>query len=148
MLHTITIPSALARLVMQPIGASWANIVGLPSAHPYAPPELSHVLRKRPILERDEVAPLGEGKLAPARAMLREDLVALDTAEAAEHRLARQVVREVSEAFGTPLFARVDLVIGPGAEPLLLEFEAIEPHLYLTASAGAAQRLADAVRAS
>jgi glutathione synthase/RimK-type ligase-like ATP-grasp enzyme len=110
--------------------------------------ELSHVLRKRPILERDEVAPLAEGELAPARAMLREDLVALDTAEAAEHRLARQVVRQVSEAFGTPVYMRVDVVIGPGAGPLLLEFEAIEPHLYLTASAGAAQRLADAVRAS
>jgi hypothetical protein len=110
--------------------------------------ELSHVLRKRPILKRDEVAPLADGELAPARAMLREDLVVLDTAGAPEHRLARQVLREVSAAFGTPLYARVDLVIGPGAEPLLLEFEAIEPHLYLSASAGAAQRLADAVRAS
>ncbi|MGD0980941.1 MAG: hypothetical protein ABR946_05590 [Solirubrobacteraceae bacterium] len=110
--------------------------------------ELSHVLRKRPILERDEVAPVAEGELAPARAMLREDLVALDTAGAAEHHLARQVLREVSAAFGTPLYARVDLVLGAGAEPLLLEFEAIEPHLYLSASTGGAQRLADAVRAS
>jgi hypothetical protein len=110
--------------------------------------ELSHVVRKRPILERDEVAPLADGDLAPARAMLREDLVALDTAGGAELRLARQAVREISTAFGTPLYARVDVVMGPDAEPLLLEFEAIEPCLYLSASAGAPKRMADAVRAA
>jgi hypothetical protein len=54
----------------------------------------------------------------------------------------------VSQVFGTPLYARVDVVLGPGSEPLLLELEAIEPMLYLTVSAGAPQRMADAVRVS
>jgi hypothetical protein len=110
--------------------------------------ELSHVLRKRPILRRDEVAPLAEGELAPARAMLREDLVAPHMPEAAEQRLALEAIRYVSQAFGPPLYARVDVVLGPGSEPLLLELEAIEPMLYLTVSAGAPQRMADAVRVS
>jgi hypothetical protein len=80
--------------------------------------------------------------------MLREDLVAPHMPEAAEQRLALEAIRYVSQAFGPPLYARVDVVLGPGSEPLLLELEAIEPMLYLTVSAGAPQRMADAVRVS
>jgi hypothetical protein len=110
--------------------------------------DLSHVLRKRAILAPDGVAPPADGALAPAAAMLRKDLVTLGAATPGERALAHQVMRAVSERFGTPLYARVDLVTGPQGRPLLLELEVIEPALYLDQSPGAAQRLADAIQAS
>ena len=109
--------------------------------------ELSHVLNKRAVLARDEVAPVTDDELGVARAMLREDLVSAGEAQAAERAFAQRVLAEVSERFGVPLYARVDLVHGPAGEPLLLELEAIEPNLYLATSAGAARRFAQAVRA-
>jgi hypothetical protein len=109
---------------------------------------LSHVLRKRAVLDRDEVAPLADMQHAPAAAMLREDLVGPGAADDAERALAGLVLSEISSRFGCPLFARVDLVLGPDGEPLLLELEAIEPLLYLETSPNASQRLADAVVAS
>jgi hypothetical protein len=110
--------------------------------------ELSHVLRKRAILAPDEVAPRGEGTLAPAAAMLSEDLVAPGAARADELALAHRVMDAASERFGTPLYARVDLVIGAEGRPALLELEVIEPALYLDLSPGATQRLADAIVSS
>jgi hypothetical protein len=105
---------------------------------------LSHVLRKRAVLEPDEVAPT-TGPLEVAEAMLAEDLVSAGTATAAEHELARRVMEELESRFGTPLYARVDIVAGPGGEPLLLELEAVEPNLYMGTSPGAAQRFAASV---
>jgi len=55
---------------------------------------------------------------------------------------------EIADRFGTPLYARVDLVTDPAGAPRLLELEAIEPELYLLTSAGSSERLAAAVRAS
>jgi hypothetical protein len=110
--------------------------------------DLSHVLRKRAVLAPDEVAPRADGALAPAAAMLREDLVIAGEAAPAEIALAHRVMGTVSERFGTPLYARVDLVMNPQDRPVLLELEVIEPALYLDQSAGAAERLADAIRAS
>lgn len=109
--------------------------------------ELSHVLRKRAFLAPDEIAPLAEGPLASAAAMLREDLVTAGVADPAERALARRVIDEVSGRFGPPLYARVDLVMDPHGEPALLELEAIEPELYLAASPGASRRMAAAVLA-
>lgn len=108
--------------------------------------ELSHVLRKRAILAPDEVAPLAEGELAPAAAMLRDDLVTAGVANFAERALARRVIAEISARFGRPLYARVDLVMDVNGNPALLELEAIEPELYLVTSPGASQRMAAAVR--
>ena len=109
--------------------------------------ELSHVLSKRAVLAADEVAPVAEGELGVARAMLREDLVCAGQARSAELAFAQRVIDEISERFGTPLYARVDLVCGADGEPLLLELEAIEPNLYLASAPGASERLAAAVRA-
>jgi hypothetical protein len=109
--------------------------------------ELSHVLRKRAVLDRDEVAPVAEGELGVAIAMLQEDLVVAGEADAAERALAQRVLGEISERFGTPLYARVDLLTGPDGEPALLELEAIEPNLYLATSPGASERLVAAVEA-
>ena len=108
--------------------------------------ELSHVLHKQPVLAPDEIAPTLEDG-GPAKAMLREDLVGAGRHSAAQLALARNVLAEITERFGEPLYARVDLVDGPDGDPLLLELEAIEPRLYLDLVPGAAERLADAVRA-
>lgn len=110
--------------------------------------KLSHVLRKRAILALDEVAPLAEGEPASAAAMLGDDVVTAGEADPGERALAECVIDEISGRFGTPLYARVDLIADSGGEPCLLELEAIEPELYLAASPGAAERLAAAVLAS
>jgi hypothetical protein len=109
--------------------------------------EISHVLRKGPVLAPDEVAPTVAAG-GPALAMLREDLVRAAEATPAELALARGVHAELADRFGPPLYARVDVARGTGDEPLLMELEAIEPRLYLHLSPGAAERLAAAVRAS
>jgi len=109
--------------------------------------ELSHVLRKRALLAPDEVAPLAEGHPPTAAAMLRPDLVTTAEAAPAERALAHRVIDEISARFGTPLYARVDLLTDQHGRPALLELEAIEPELYLAASPGASHRMAAAVRA-
>ncbi len=108
--------------------------------------ELSHELHKRAVLAPDEVAPTTEGPLAVATAMLDEDLVVARTAHENERKLARQIVAEVAGRFGTPLYARVDLVHEDG-HPMLLELELIEPRLYFEQASGAAERFAAAVLA-
>jgi len=47
--------------------------------------------------------------------------------------------------FGPLLYARVDLVNGPGGAPLVLELELAEPSLYLSADTGATERFAAAI---
>jgi hypothetical protein len=111
--------------------------------------KLSHALRKRAVLRPDEVAPVSHEALGGvALAMLDDNLVATGEADAAEQELAGQLVDELRERFGTPLYLRVDLVRDAEANPVLLELEAIDPVLYLAAQAGAAQRFAAAIRSS
>jgi hypothetical protein len=109
---------------------------------------LSHALHKRPVLRGQGIAPVAPGELEVAAAMLEDDLVTAGSAEPAEEALARAVVAEISSRFGTPLYARVDMVAGDDGAPLLLELEAIEPALYLATAPGSAERLAAAVRSS
>jgi hypothetical protein len=109
--------------------------------------ELSHELHKRPLLAPDEVAPVIEGPLAVARAMLDKNLVVARAAADDERALARAIIDEVSERFGVPLYARVDMVREDGGRPLLLELELIEPRLYFEQAPGAAGRFAAAVLA-
>ena len=109
--------------------------------------ELSHTLLKRSVLAPDEVAPIAEqNPLGMAAAMLEDGLVTAGEASPAETALARSVLEEVAARFGgMPLYARVDLVRDAGGRPVLLELEAVEPHLYLATSAGAAERFARAI---
>jgi glutathione synthase/RimK-type ligase-like ATP-grasp enzyme len=53
--------------------------------------------------------------------------------------------RAITQLEETPLYARVDLVTGPGDDPRLIELELIEPNLYLSTNPGAAAQLANAV---
>lgn len=111
--------------------------------------ELSHALRKRAILRDEGIAPVAEdSELRVAAAMLEPDLVGPGTASAAQQALATAVIAELSARFGTPLYARVDMVDGADGRPRVMELELIEPNLYLGTSPGAAERLAAAVFAS
>ncbi len=109
--------------------------------------ELSHVLHKRVVLRGEGEAPLAEGPAAPAAVMLEDDLVVAGSAEPAQVEFAAAVVAEVTERFGTPLYARVDVAHDGDGLPVLMELEAIEPCLYLDLAPGAAERFARAVRA-
>jgi hypothetical protein len=110
--------------------------------------ELSHVLTKRAVLRGDGVAPVADGELGVAAAMLEDDLVCPGTADTGQQALATAIHAEICERFGVPVYARVDLAEDPDGTPVLLELETIEPSLYLGTSPGSSERLADAVRAS
>jgi hypothetical protein len=112
--------------------------------------ELSHTLVKRSFLAPDEVAPVAEGtSLVVAAAMLETDLVTAGAASPDEAALARSVLEELADQFGgMPLYARVDVVRGADGRPVLLELEAVEPHLYLATSPGAAERFARVIAQS
>lgn len=59
--------------------------------------------------------------------------------------LAQGVVDAVGQRFGTPTYARVDLVQADDGSPLVLELELIEPSLFIPWADGAANRLAEAL---
>lgn len=109
--------------------------------------ELSHVLHKRAVLSPDEIAPVSPGDTGAALVMYEEDLVTPSAADQLRRGFAEEVIAEVSARFGMPLYARVDVVVHEG-RPLLLELEAVEPALFLGLAPGAAERFAQAVRAS
>lgn len=111
--------------------------------------EFSHALRKRAVLRPDEVAPVRDDFLGAAEAMYSSDLVGPTEATALELELAEAVLAEVRARFGTELlYARVDMLAGPGGGPVLLELEAVEPNLYFDQAPEATARLAAAIRAS
>jgi hypothetical protein len=109
---------------------------------------VSHALTKRAILRDEGTAPVIEGKLRVAAAILHEDLVVPGTATPAEMSLAVSVHEEVATRFGVPTYARVDLVPDSDDQPLLSELELIEPALDLRHASEGSKRLAIAVRAS
>jgi glutathione synthase/RimK-type ligase-like ATP-grasp enzyme len=111
----------------------------------YIAGELSHVLHKRAVLRGEGEAPLADGPLAPAAAMFEDDLIVPGTAEPAQLEFAAAVIAEVSERFGTPLYARVDVAHDDDGLPVLMELEAIEPCLYFDHVPGAAARFARAI---
>ena len=112
---------------------------------------LSHILRKGPVLDADEVAPVatdGVGaQLGIAQAMLNEQLVQAGRASPAEQAVGAAVVAELSERFGTPVFLRIDL-LRDASGPLVLEVEGLDAALYLDTAPGAPEAFAAAVLAS
>jgi hypothetical protein len=109
---------------------------------------LSHVLTKRAILREEGVAPVTEGRLPVATAMLENDLVAPGTPDDAEKSPAVSVHSQIAARFGVPTYARIDIVLDAKGQPLLSELELIEPSLYLRLASGASERLAIALNAS
>jgi glutathione synthase/RimK-type ligase-like ATP-grasp enzyme len=100
----------------------------------------SHAFRKGPILRPD--SSFVEG-------LYREEEISGREPSPAEREVAEAVLDAVGAVApgcdrSSLLYARVDLAPGPDG-PLLLELELIEPSLFLTTSAGAADRAAAAI---
>jgi glutathione synthase/RimK-type ligase-like ATP-grasp enzyme len=97
----------------------------------------SHAVRKGPIL--DSGGRLLGGTYTETLEPVTATAEQLDVA-------ARALAAYVEVGPGDPLlYARVDLVAGPGDAPLLLELELVEPSLFLDEDAGAADRFARAI---
>jgi glutathione synthase/RimK-type ligase-like ATP-grasp enzyme len=97
----------------------------------------SHAIRKGPMLT--------PGAVVEKDLYVQEDISAREPS-AAERALADRVVAKVSDRFGTPLYARVDLL--PHADgPVVIELELTEPSLFVGHAAGAPARFADAIAA-
>lgn len=96
----------------------------------YLDGELTHAVRKRPAPGDFRVQEIWGGtteRIEPEVAQV----------ELAEQALAQLV--------SPPLYARVDLVEGPGGLPCLIELELIEPNLYLGTHPAAAGALAESL---
>ena len=93
--------------------------------------EYSHAIRKDARLGLDK----------------HEELVAARAPTVDELELAEHVLDTIPFDRSNLLYARVDLIPGPGGEPLLLELELTEPSLFLSHAAGAPERMAAAIAA-
>jgi hypothetical protein len=103
--------------------------------------ELSHAIRKGPLLEP------GEGVRQDRDS--RENITPRTPSEA-QREVSRRAIAAACDALGVdrpPLYARVDLVTAADGSPLLIELELAEPSLFLSHADGAAERLVDAVLA-
>jgi glutathione synthase/RimK-type ligase-like ATP-grasp enzyme len=96
----------------------------------------SHAIRKGPILSasRTDV----EGLFA------REDIASREPS-AAERALAERALDAVPGGRGALLYARVDVILGEGGTPMVLELELAEPSVFLAFDGGAAGRFARAI---
>lgn len=92
--------------------------------------ELSHTVRKRPKGGDFRVQPSWGGSVGAVEP------------SAAELEAAGRALAALDAA---PLYARVDLVAGKGDEPLLIELELIDPHLFLGEAPATTTALADAI---
>lgn len=103
----------------------------------YAAGEFSHAIRKGAMLTADSAHAVDGGSL-----FVPENITARDP-DAAELAVGEQALAAVRERFGTPLYARVDLL--PSAQgPVVTELELAEPSLFLGHADGAADRFAAA----
>jgi O-ureido-D-serine cyclo-ligase len=94
----------------------------------------SHAIRKGPLLPPGGTATTG---------LFAEETITPRVPGAEEMRLAEKVVAAVP--FGTPLYARVDLIRDDSGAPCLLEVELSEPSLFFAHAAGSAETFTAAV---
>ncbi|GAA2668482.1 ATP-grasp domain-containing protein [Actinoplanes palleronii] len=97
----------------------------------------SHAIRKGPMLLRT-----GEHEINPGS----EDITPR-TPSAAELEIARQALAAIPGGSKRLLYARVDVIPGPDARPMMIELELTEPSLFLREAPTAATRLADGILA-
>ena len=101
----------------------------------YLDGNFSHAIRKGPLLQ--------PGGIMTAELFAPEDITPR-IPSGAELDLGAQVLGAVTGRFGTPLYARIDLLPGP----VLIEVELIEPSLFLGHGPGSMDRLAGAIVAA
>lgn len=97
---------------------------------------LSHAVRKGPLLKQ------GEG---PTQSFFAPETIAPRVPSEAERALGERVTEAVRRRFGPLLYARVDVVPGDDAGPVVLEVELTEPSLFFGHADGALQRFAAAL---
>jgi glutathione synthase/RimK-type ligase-like ATP-grasp enzyme len=97
--------------------------------------QFSHAIRKGPLLPRGGAATTG---------LFAAETITPREPGKDELRLAEKVVSVVP--FGTPLYARVDLIRDDSGAPCVLELEMAEPSLFFVHAAGSAELFAAAVQ--
>lgn len=97
----------------------------------------SHAIRKGPMLLPGEVKDPD---------LFYAEEISPREPSAAERALGGRVVAYVTQRFGTPLYARVDL-LPHGGEPVIIELELTEPSVFVGYADGAPERFADAIAA-
>lgn len=100
----------------------------------------SHAIRKSALLRAG-----GEDSV---EGLYRPEEITARRPSAAELELAERALAQVPGGADRLLYARVDLLPGPGGEPVVIEMELTEPSLFLTTVPEAADRLAAAIRAA
>ena len=131
--HIESLLRAKRPVMVQPYIAS-VDDVG-ETALVYIDGTFSHAVRKGPILKE---------LLLTTTALFAAEELTPTVATDAERELGDAVLRLVNEREPV-LYARVDIVQGARAEPLLLEVELTEPSLFLSLHEGATDRFADAI---
>jgi hypothetical protein len=101
----------------------------------YAGGAFSHAIRKGPLLLPGGL--MTDQLFAPEEISLRAP-----TPE--ELAVGERVMAFVAGSFGTPVYARVDLLPGP----MVIEVELVEPSLYLAFGPGSAERFAEVIAAA
>ncbi len=96
--------------------------------------EYSHAIRKGPLLAPNTDAHKEHGLF------LKEDISPRDPSPE-QRELADAVMIYVTQRFGLPLFARVDLLDDPQGKPVILELELVEPSMFFATAPESAARL-------
>jgi hypothetical protein len=95
--------------------------------------EYSHAIRKGHMLTRGR---------APSSSLYLEEDIRPREPDRAERAAAEEVLDSLPWPRSELLYARVDLIRGPGDQPCLIELELTEPSLFLSYADGAAEQLA------
>lgn len=96
--------------------------------------EYSHAIRKGPLL-----VPNVEGEKEHGL-FLKEDISPREP-KPEQRELATAVMGYVSQRFGVPLYARVDLLEDSEGKPVILELELVEPSMFFATAPDSAARL-------
>ncbi|WP_027660036.1 ATP-grasp domain-containing protein [Salinispora fenicalii] len=96
----------------------------------------SHAIRKGAMLTGPDLGPEGPRKA---------ERITTRTATPEQVAVAEKILAEVPGGPDRLLYARVDLILGEGEVPLLVELELTEPSLFLGYADGAPDRLAEAI---
>jgi glutathione synthase/RimK-type ligase-like ATP-grasp enzyme len=87
----------------------------------------SHSIRKGPLLQKDIEVEHVHGLY------LQED-ISTRTPRPEQRDLAERVIELITDRFGTPLYARIDLLDDQNGQPLVLEVELVEPSIFFGTS--------------